>query len=136
MEVEHLRTLRELRDRGSVTAVAQARHLTPSAVSQQLAALQKSFSVPLTRQSGRVLVLTAAGERLADKSEAVFSSMASVRSAVDEYLHDTQQVVTVTAFHSAGLAWFPALIGHWRHSRVARSSIAATRMWRWMPSCP
>lgn len=110
MEVEYLRTLRELRDRGSVTAVARARSLSPSAVSQQLASLQRTVNIPLTRQSGRRLVLTAAGERLADASEAVFESLAAARDTVDDYLHDMHQSVTVTAFHSAGLAWFPGLI--------------------------
>ncbi|MFT8592033.1 MAG: LysR family transcriptional regulator [Bifidobacterium sp.] len=112
MEVEYLRTLRELRDRGSVTAVAKARHLSPSAVSQQLAALQRTVNVPLTRQSGRVLVLTDTGERLADASEAVFASLSIARDSVDHYLQAMNQIVTVTAFHSAGLAWFPPLIGY------------------------
>ncbi len=112
MDVNHLRTLRELRDRGSVTAVAQALHLSASAVSQQLAALQRSVPVPLTRQRGRVLVLTAAGERLADATGDVLEAMARAQQSVSEYLKTANEPVTVTAFHSAGLAWFPPLIAH------------------------
>ena len=110
MEVHHLRTLRELRDRGSVTAVAQALHLSPSAVSQQLASLQRGIQIPLTEQRGRVLVLTPAGERLADAGGEVLESLARAENSVSEYLLARREPVSVTAFHSAGLAWFPALI--------------------------
>ncbi|MGN5732555.1 LysR family transcriptional regulator [Arthrobacter psychrochitiniphilus] len=110
MEVHHLRTLRELRDRGSVTAVAQALHLSPSAVSQQLASLQRGILIPLTEQRGRVLVLTPAGERLADAGGEVLESLARAQNSVSEYFLARREPVSVTAFHSAGLAWFPALI--------------------------
>ena len=110
MEVHHLRTLRELRDRGSVTAVAQALHLSPSAVSQQIASLQRGVQIPLTEQRGRVLVLTPAGERLAEAGGDVLESLARAENSVNEYLASPQEPVSVTAFHSAGLAWFPALI--------------------------
>lgn len=110
MEVHHLRTLRELRDRGSVTAVAQALHLSPSAVSQQLAALQRGMPVALTEPRGRVLVLTPAGERLADAGGEVLESLARAENSVSDYLLARQEPVSVTAFHSAGLAWFPPLI--------------------------
>ncbi|MFC8303246.1 LysR family transcriptional regulator [Specibacter sp. NPDC057265] len=110
MEVHQLRTLRELRDRGSVTAVAQALHLSPSAVSQQLASLQRGIPIPLTEQRGRVLVLTPAGERLADAGGDVLESLARAKNSVSEYLLARREPVSVTAFHSAGLAWFPALI--------------------------
>lgn len=110
MEVHHLKTLRELRDRGSVTAVAAALHLSPSAVSQQLAALQRATPVPLTKQRGRVLALTAAGLRVADAAEEVIAALVRTEGAVAEFLAERGEPVTVTAFHSAGLAWFPALI--------------------------
>ncbi|MGM7666213.1 LysR family transcriptional regulator [Microbacterium sp. A93] len=110
MEVHHLRTLRELRDRGSVTAVAAALHLSPSAVSQQLAALQRGVPIALTEQRGRVLVLTPAGERLADAGGEVLESLARAENSVADYLAARQELVSVTAFHSAGLAWFPSLI--------------------------
>lgn len=110
MEVHQLRTLRELRDRGSVTATAEALGLSPSAVSQQLAALQRSVSVPLTEMHGRILRLTRAGERLAAAGELVIEAMANAEQSVADYLASNREPVTVTAFHSAGLAWFPPLI--------------------------
>ena len=110
MDVHHLRTLRELRDRGSVTAVAEVLRLSPSAVSQQLAVLQRAFDTPLTEQRGRVLVLTDAGERLADAGGDVIEAMARAEQSVATFLRAPAEPVTVTAFHSAALAWFPELI--------------------------
>lgn len=110
MEIHQLRTLRELRDRGSVTAAAQALGMSPSAVSQQLAALQRSVAVPLTQMHGRILRLTKAGERLAAAGGVVVEAMANAEQSVADYLASNREPVTVTAFHSAGLAWFPPLI--------------------------
>lgn len=61
MDVRRLRILRELADRGSVTAVAAALNFTPSAVSQQLKALSREAGLELTAPDGRGLRLTAAG---------------------------------------------------------------------------
>ncbi|WP_281445802.1 LysR family transcriptional regulator, partial [Paenarthrobacter nicotinovorans] len=66
MEIHQLQMLRELGDLGSVKAVAETLMVTPSAVSQQLALLQRSVDVPLTRKEGRALVLTDAGRVLAE----------------------------------------------------------------------
>jgi DNA-binding transcriptional LysR family regulator len=110
METRHLMILRELGDRGSVSAVAAALHLTPSAVSQQLASLQRSASVPLTRLDGRVLVLTDAGRSLAAAAVDVAAALARASAAVDAHLTDPTAIVRVAAFHSAASAFFPGLL--------------------------
>jgi DNA-binding transcriptional LysR family regulator len=112
MEVHQLRILRELGERGSVAAVARALHVTPSAVSQQLAALQRSSRAPLTERRGRRLALTDAGRRLAAAAVEVIGALDRAAHAVDGYLDDPTQPVTVAAFHSAALAYFAPLIGH------------------------
>lgn len=109
MDIHLLATLRELRDRGSVTAVAAALHLSPSAVSQQLATLQRSTPVPLTRKQGRTLVLTDAGRRLADAGQVVVEAMAQAEQVARGLTETDHDPVHVAAFHSAALAWFPAL---------------------------
>ena len=53
MDVRRLDLLRELAERGSVTAVAEATGRTPSAVSQQLKVLEREAGMPLTERSGR-----------------------------------------------------------------------------------
>ncbi len=110
MDTHHLRLLRELGERGSVAAVARALHVTPSAVSQQLAVLQRSAPVPLTERSGRRLVLTEAGRALAAAAVEVLTALDRAARAVGDYLDAPGTPVTVAAFHSAGLAWFAPLI--------------------------
>jgi len=110
MDPARLRLLRELGDRGSVAAVAVAMHVSASAVSQQLAALQAGVPVPLTVKRGRRLVLTEAGEALAAASTRVDEALAAARDAVGSFLAQDDRAVRVSAFHSAGLALFGPLL--------------------------
>ena len=110
MELHHLQVLRELGALGSVTAVAEALRVTPSAVSQQLAALQRSVHTPLTRRQGRTLVLTPAGRILADAGGAALEAMAAARAALEAFEHDPGGAVSLSGFHSAGQALFGALL--------------------------
>src|SRR4051795_7545620 len=66
IDLRRLRLLRELRERGTVAAVADAFNYTPSAVSQQLSALEREAGVALTERIGRGVRLTAAGRTRAD----------------------------------------------------------------------
>lgn len=109
MEIHQLEMLRELGALGSVKAVAETLLVTPSAVSQQLAALQRSVEVPLTRKEGRNLVLTEAGQVLADAGAAVVSAMADARTAIGAYHGSPVAPVTLSGFHSAGQALFAPL---------------------------
>ncbi|MEE1620018.1 LysR family transcriptional regulator [Zafaria sp. Z1313] len=109
MEVNQLRILRELGELGSVKAVADMLRVTPSAVSQQLALLQRSAGVPLTRRDGRTLVLTDAGEVLAEAGAAVVSALADARAALVSYHGSAEGEVTVCGFHSAGQSLFGPL---------------------------
>jgi DNA-binding transcriptional LysR family regulator len=110
MDPARLRLLRELGDRGSVAALAVAMHVSASAVSQQLAALQAGVAVPLTVKRGRRLVLTEAGEALAAASVRVDEALAAARDAVGSFLAHDARAVRVSAFHSAGLALFGPLL--------------------------
>ncbi|MCU1618364.1 MAG: LysR family transcriptional regulator [Modestobacter sp.] len=110
MDVHQLRVLRELGERGSLTAVATALHVTPSAVSQHLKALQRSAAVPLTERRGRRLVLTPAGQALAAAGADVAAALDRARRAVADHLEDRTIPVRVAAFHSAGLTLFGPLL--------------------------
>lgn len=110
MDAVHLRLLRDLRDRGSVAAVAAAQHVSASAVSQQLAALQAHVPVPLTTRRGRTLALTPAGEALAAAGTRVDEALIAAREAVGAFLDARDRPVRVSAFHSAALALFGPLL--------------------------
>ena len=75
LDVRRLRLLRELHERGTVTAVAQALAYTPSAVSQQLATLEREAGVALVERQGRRLRLTDAGRGLVEHATAVIARL-------------------------------------------------------------
>jgi DNA-binding transcriptional LysR family regulator len=110
MDERQLRILRELGELGSVTAVAEALLVTPSAISQQLRLLQRSIPVPLTERDGRRLVLTPAGQALAWAAIEVESALARARHAVDDFVGRPDAVVTLAAFNSAAAAFAPLLL--------------------------
>lgn len=64
MDLRRLRVLRALAEHGTVTATAEALHLTPSAVSQQLRQLARDAGTELLRQEGRLLRFTPAAHVL------------------------------------------------------------------------
>src|SRR5262245_5223306 len=79
LELRRLRLLRELHDRGTIAAVADALQFTPSAVSQQLAMLERETGVRLLERAGRGVRLTDAALVLVRHAEALLD-----RAAVPE----------------------------------------------------
>ncbi|SDP36479.1 DNA-binding transcriptional regulator, LysR family [Nakamurella panacisegetis] len=75
MDLDKLRALVELSRRGTMGAVAAATGYGTSAVSQQLAALERQVGVPLLEASGRRVRLTPAGRRLADHGVGILSAV-------------------------------------------------------------
>lgn len=105
-----LQLIRELADRGSVTAVAAATHRTPSAVSQQLKAIQRQAGVPLVEHVGRGLRLTDAGRALAASAGGVATALAEADAAWDDFLGTVSGTVRLATFFSAGELLVPGLV--------------------------
>jgi DNA-binding transcriptional LysR family regulator len=73
LELRRLRLLRELNERGTIAAVADALQFTPSAVSQQLAMLERETGVALLERSGRSVRLTDSALVLVEHAEALLA---------------------------------------------------------------
>lgn len=101
MDVQRLRVLRELADRGSVAAVAAALSFTPSAISQQLRNLQDEVGLRLTEPSGRGIRLTEAGRELAAEADAVLGALAAAEATMRRYREQPHGQVTLAMFPSA-----------------------------------
>ncbi|WP_133767203.1 LysR family transcriptional regulator [Amnibacterium kyonggiense] len=110
MDIGRLEVLRELRLRGSVTAVARATHRTPSAVSQQLKTLEREVGAPLTEREGRGLVLTPAGDALAQAAADVVVAMARAEETWRSYLAGPEGRVDLATFPTAGRMFLPGLL--------------------------
>jgi DNA-binding transcriptional LysR family regulator len=71
LDLHRLRLLHELHARGTIAAVADALRFTPSAVSQQLAVLEREAGLPLLERAGRGVRLTDAALVLVDHAGAL-----------------------------------------------------------------
>jgi molybdate transport repressor ModE-like protein len=101
IDVRRLRILRALADHGTVAAAAQALHLTASAVSQQLAALEREVGQPIVERRGRGLVLTGAGEVLLEHAHALFAQLERAEADVAAHGRGELGTVVVGAFPTA-----------------------------------
>jgi len=111
VDPRHLDLLRELADRGSVSAVAEATHRTPSAVSQQLRTAQRELGgVPLVEPHGRGVRLTEAGRLLADGGRDLARAVAQVQARWDTYLGSASGTVRVAALPSAATILLPGVL--------------------------
>lgn len=110
MDVQRLRVLRELDDRGTVTAVAHALSFTPSAVSQQLRALERETGVALLERDGRRLRLTDAGRALVARSHDVLAAVERAEAEVEAFRTGRAATVRLGAFPSFARILFPGVL--------------------------
>ncbi|MET7405446.1 LysR family transcriptional regulator [Streptomyces parvulus] len=105
-DIRKLQILRTLRERGTVTATAEALNMTPSAVSQQLANLARQLGVELLRAQGRRVRLTDAALLVLRHTEAVFEQLERAEAELAAYVRGEAGEVRVGAFSTA----VPALV--------------------------
>lgn len=110
MDIRRLDLLRELAERGTITAVAKATHRTPSAVSQQLKLLEREVGAPLTEPSGRGIKLTHAGRTLAASARDVRIAIERASALWDEYANNPIGEVTLAVFPTAGQMLLPGAL--------------------------
>lgn len=107
LDVRRLALLRELRLRGTITAVAAALHQTPSAISQQLAQLEKEAGVPLLLRAGRKLQLTPHAELLVEHTGDILERLERAEADLAASLSSATGTLRVAIFQSAALALLP-----------------------------
>jgi DNA-binding transcriptional LysR family regulator len=110
MDVHRLELLRELAERGSITAVARATNRTPSAVSQQLKVLEREAGIALTEKSGRGIRLTGAGRMLAQTATDVAIALERADAVWNDFKQAPQGEVTLTTFPTAGQMLLPGVL--------------------------
>lgn len=84
LDVRRLRVLREVALRGSIAAAAEALRFTPSAVSQQVAKLEREAGVALVERGPKSVRLTPAGWRLVEHAEAILERLAAAEAELRE----------------------------------------------------
>jgi DNA-binding transcriptional LysR family regulator len=107
LDVHRLRLLLEFEQRGTIAATAAALGYTPSAVSQQLAALEREAGAALLDRTPRTAELTEAGRRLAGRAAEILALIEAAEA--DLAAPEPAGRVAMTAFPSAAVAFAPAL---------------------------
>lgn len=101
IDVRRLRSLRELDERGTIAAAAAALHLTPSAVSQQLSALEREVGQPLLEPDGRRVRLTPAARVVLEHAGPLFSQLERLQADLDAHARGENGHVRIGAFPTA-----------------------------------
>jgi molybdate transport repressor ModE-like protein len=101
IDARRLRVLREVAQQGTLSAAADALHLTPSAVSQQLAALEREIGQPVLERDGRGVRLTGAAEVLVGHANLVLAQLEAAAADVAAYSEGVVGTVRVAGFATA-----------------------------------
>jgi DNA-binding transcriptional LysR family regulator len=109
LDIRRLRMLHEFAARGSIARTAEALGYTPSAVSQQLAVLEREAGTPLLDRTARSAGLTDAGRRLASYAERILAMVEEAEADLSARAAEPSGRVVVTGFPSAAVAFAPAL---------------------------
>ncbi|MFJ6671931.1 LysR family transcriptional regulator [Actinosynnema sp. NPDC091369] len=110
LDVRRLRLLRDLAHLGTIAAVARAHAYTPSAVSQQLAALQREAGVPLLEHTGRSVTLTPAATALVGHVETILAGLEAASATLAAARTGLSGTVRIGAFPSAVPILLPAAL--------------------------
>ncbi|MFD8653046.1 LysR family transcriptional regulator, partial [Streptomyces mirabilis] len=117
IEARRLHILRAVADHRTVTAAAAALYLTPSAVSQQLTALEQETGHRLVERGAKGVRLTPAGEILLSHTNEVLAQLERAEAELAAYSAGSAGTVTVASFATGiGLVVAPAL------ARLARTA--------------
>jgi molybdate transport repressor ModE-like protein len=112
LDVRRLRVLREVAARGTIAAAARSLAYTPSAVSQQLSALEREAGVALLDRGGGRIALTEAGRGLVRRTEEILDDLEAAAAELDATASLVGGTVNIAAFPSAARALLaPALVG-------------------------
>src|SRR5918996_1317742 len=106
-DVSRLRAFALVADLGSISAAASVLGYTQSAVSQQLAALEREVGEALVDRSQRPLEATHAGELLRPHVERVLAAVGGAEAAVEDLRGGTRRL-RLAAFTSALSSFVPA----------------------------
>src|SRR5215218_10767675 len=114
LDVRRMRVLREVADHGSIAAAAQALSFTPSAVSQQIATLEREAGVALVERGPRSIRLTQAGRALVEHTDGILASLEAAEADIQAIAGVRGGMLRVASFPTAYATIMPAAIGEFR----------------------
>ena len=114
LDVRRLRVLREVAARGSFSAAAEALAYTQSAVSQQMAALEREAGTTLVERNARGVRLTDAGRALVAHADVIVARLADAEAELEAIAGLRGGRLRVASFPTAGATLMPLAIARFR----------------------
>lgn len=121
MTLEQLRIFVAVAEREHMTRASEALHLTQSAVSAAIAALEARYAVALFHRVGRRIELTEPGRMFLDEARAVLARAHAAELALGDYAGLARGTLSVQASQTIASYWLPA---HLVRFRTAHPGIA------------
>jgi len=120
LDVKQLRVLKAVAEHGSFSAAAEALSYTQPAISQQIAALERSARATLVDRTSRGVRLTDAGRALVDHADVVLARLAAAEAELDAIAGVRGGRVRIASFSTAGASLVPPALALFeqRHPEV------------------
>ena len=125
MTLEQLRIFIAVAEREHVTAAARALHLTQSAVSAAIAALEERHATKLFDRVGRRILLTAAGQAFLPEAKSVLARAADAEALLADLAGLKAGRLTLAASQTIGNYWLPQMV-HRYHQRFPGVAVGLT----------
>jgi DNA-binding transcriptional LysR family regulator len=125
LDVKQLRVLKAVAEHGSFSAAADALSYTQPAISQQIAALEKSAGATLVDRTSRGIHLTDAGRALVDHAGVVIARLAAAEAELEAIAGVRGGRVRLASFPTAGASLLPPAVARFteRHPEVELSFV-------------
>jgi LysR family transcriptional regulator for metE and metH len=130
LEVRDIRLIQAVSEQGSLTRAGNVLFLTQSALSRQLADLEKRLGVLLFQRSGRRMVPTPAAERLLDSGRQIMGAVARAEEEARETAAEAEAVLRFATECYTCYHWLPSVLIEFqrRYAKVEPRIVAsATR---------
>jgi DNA-binding transcriptional LysR family regulator len=114
LDVRRMRVLREVAERGSMAAAAQALSFTPSAVSQQVATLEREVGIALVERGPRSIRLTEAGRALVAHTEGILAGLEAAEAEIHAIAGVRGGILRLASFPTAYATIMPAALVEFR----------------------
>ena len=114
LDVKRLRVLREVSMRGSFSAAAESLAYTQSAVSQQIAALEREAGTVLVERRARGVHLTEAGRALVAHADVILARLADAEAELEAIAGLRGGRLRLVSFPTAGATIAPLAIARFR----------------------
>src|SRR5215218_10026272 len=119
LDVRRMRVLREVALRGSFSAAAESLSFTQSAVSQQIAALEREAGATLVERSARGVRLTEAGEAVVRHADTILCRLAEAEAELEAIAGLRGGRLRMASFESAAATIMPPAIARFAEQHLA-----------------